>query len=238
MVNTCTGIINVISQCIPNWQCRQPLDGYEHDINNCGIADRLNSACNPPPPPLQTAVAIVVKDSITGMGILGASVSIDGIGTVFSDQNGVAYFPVVYLQSYAISITKSGYNNYNSTISVTQTGSQIFDAYLTAPPPPCIPNWQCEPGQTGYETDGCGNRRLNSACNPPPQPTPPPGAIRITASNAPVGTVVCWYSVLLGRKILGTVTGWSYYNFCVTLDIPGGAVMLCDLTNIYLGACP
>lgn len=25
-------------------------------------------------------------------------------------------------------------------------------------------NWQCEPGQTGYEIDGCGNRRENPAC--------------------------------------------------------------------------
>ncbi|VVB59740.1 Right handed beta helix region [uncultured archaeon] len=36
------------SACTPNWQCRQPLDGYEHDANNCGSADRLNSACNAP----------------------------------------------------------------------------------------------------------------------------------------------------------------------------------------------
>ncbi len=29
---------------------------------------------------------------------------------------------------------------------------------------PCTPNWQCESGQTGYETDGCGNRRANPTC--------------------------------------------------------------------------
>ncbi len=34
--------------CVPNWQCRQPLDGYEHDVNNCGEPDRLNVACNIP----------------------------------------------------------------------------------------------------------------------------------------------------------------------------------------------
>lgn len=28
----------------------------------------------------------------------------------------------------------------------------------------CVPNWQCEPGQTGYEMDGCGNVRANPAC--------------------------------------------------------------------------
>lgn len=31
----------------------------------------------------------------------------------------------------------------------------------------CIPNWQCELPLNGYENDGCGNRRLNSSCNPP-----------------------------------------------------------------------
>lgn len=30
----------------------------------------------------------------------------------------------------------------------------------------CVPNWQCELPLNGYEADGCGNRRLNSACNP------------------------------------------------------------------------
>jgi len=36
---------------------------------------------------------------------------------------------------------------------------------------PCIPNWQCEQPLNGYEADGCGNRRLNTTCNP--QPIPP-----------------------------------------------------------------
>jgi hypothetical protein len=36
-----------ITTCIQDWQCRQPLDGYEHDINNCGESDRLNPDCNP-----------------------------------------------------------------------------------------------------------------------------------------------------------------------------------------------
>ncbi len=30
----------------------------------------------------------------------------------------------------------------------------------------CVPNWQCETPLNGYENDGCGNRRLNTACNP------------------------------------------------------------------------
>jgi hypothetical protein len=35
----------------------------------------------------------------------------------------------------------------------------------------CVPGWLCEPGQTGYEIDGCGNRRTNPACNPSPAGT-------------------------------------------------------------------
>lgn len=31
-------------------------------------------------------------------------------------------------------------------------------------PPSCVPNWQCEQPSNGYESDGCGNRRANSAC--------------------------------------------------------------------------
>lgn len=32
---------------------------------------------------------------------------------------------------------------------------------------PCVPDWQCETPLDGYEFDGCGNRRLNTTCNPP-----------------------------------------------------------------------
>ena len=28
----------------------------------------------------------------------------------------------------------------------------------------CIPDWQCEQPLNGYESDGCGNRRLNTNC--------------------------------------------------------------------------
>jgi len=32
--------------------------------------------------------------------------------------------------------------------------------------PPCTLNWVCELPLNGYESDGCGNRRLNIECNP------------------------------------------------------------------------
>jgi hypothetical protein len=28
----------------------------------------------------------------------------------------------------------------------------------------CVPKWLCEPGLTGFEADGCGNIRANTAC--------------------------------------------------------------------------
>jgi len=31
---------------------------------------------------------------------------------------------------------------------------------------PCVPNWQCDIPLNGYESDGCGNRRYNTACEP------------------------------------------------------------------------
>ena len=33
--------------CIPDWRCRQPLDGYETDVNQCGESDRYNENCEP-----------------------------------------------------------------------------------------------------------------------------------------------------------------------------------------------
>lgn len=38
----------------------------------------------------------------------------------------------------------------------------------------CVPVWRCESPANGYENDGCGNRRLNVACNQIQPPTPPP----------------------------------------------------------------
>ena len=40
-----TKYYSIVSPCVPDWQCRQPLDGYETDINNCGDPDRYNEDC-------------------------------------------------------------------------------------------------------------------------------------------------------------------------------------------------
>jgi len=43
-------ICSGISTCVPSYigMCRQPLNGYEYDVNNCpGSVDKINSVCNP-----------------------------------------------------------------------------------------------------------------------------------------------------------------------------------------------
>ncbi len=54
-------VTTTLVSCIPNWVCRQPLDGYEHDTNNCGTPDRLNSVCNATP---------VAEEGMGGIGML------------------------------------------------------------------------------------------------------------------------------------------------------------------------
>lgn len=33
--------------CTPNWQCRQPRNGYEYDANYCGAPERFATRCSP-----------------------------------------------------------------------------------------------------------------------------------------------------------------------------------------------
>jgi len=40
-----------LPDCIPNWQCEQPLNGYEYDTHNCGEPRRLNPICSNCPTP-------------------------------------------------------------------------------------------------------------------------------------------------------------------------------------------
>lgn len=44
-----SAVVTVTEQaCTPNWQCEQPLNGYETDLNDCTAPNRrLNSVCNP-----------------------------------------------------------------------------------------------------------------------------------------------------------------------------------------------
>lgn len=52
-IDYCTQVSNAIivivmeTGCTPNWQCRQPVNGYEYDANYCGAPERIASRCNP-----------------------------------------------------------------------------------------------------------------------------------------------------------------------------------------------
>ncbi len=66
-----------------------------------------------------------------------------------------------------VKLTFPGYLDFIQTVTVVVGETSYMNAILV-PISGCIPNWQCEYPLNGYENDGCGNRRLNSACNPPP----------------------------------------------------------------------
>lgn len=105
----------------------------------------------------------------------GAQIFIDGVewwpGAVTAADG--ATFRGIPPGTHTYELRKSGY------ISATGT----FDLALNTPvtisntlySTSCVPNWQCEPGQTGYEVDGCGNRRENPLCLPL-------GSIKLTTS--------------------------------------------------------
>jgi len=51
-IDYCTKVSNAVivtileEGCTPNWQCKQPLDGYEYDANYCGQSERAASRCD------------------------------------------------------------------------------------------------------------------------------------------------------------------------------------------------
>ncbi len=51
----------------------------------------------------------------------------------------------------------------DSCLPTNKTDTSYCDITTT---PTCTPTWVCEIPLNGYENDGCGNRRLNSACDP------------------------------------------------------------------------
>lgn len=52
-IDYCTKVSNAVmvtvleKECTSNWQCKQPLDGYEYDANYCGGIEKIASRCNP-----------------------------------------------------------------------------------------------------------------------------------------------------------------------------------------------
>lgn len=67
------------------------------------------------------------------------------------------------LGTHAYKLVLSGYQYSTGTVVLgTGQGASISKTMT----PVCIPNWVCEQPLNGYETDGCGNRRQNTECNP------------------------------------------------------------------------
>ena len=131
--------INIIAPpCIPDWQCREPLDGYEHDINNCGEADRLNPDCNP----------ICIPEWICEIPLNGYES--DGCGNTRLNPICNPCIP-----NWVCELPLNGYEN-----------DGCDNRRLNPDCNPCIPNWTCDIPLNGYESDGCGNTRLNPICNP------------------------------------------------------------------------
>ena len=135
--------------CVPAWKCELPLNGYEND--GCGNR-RLNPACNPPQ----------VGNISLASTPPGAEIFLDGHDQGAVTPNTVSSVPV---GTHAYTLKLAGYNDYTGSIDVALNQTATVSAALI---PACVPVWKCELPLNGYENDGCGSRRLNTACNPLP----------------------------------------------------------------------
>lgn len=66
------------------------------------------------------------------------------------------------LGTHAYRLVLDGYTTVTGSIDLLSGQGQTVSTDLT----PCTPAWQCEQPLNCYESDGCGNRRYNSACCP------------------------------------------------------------------------
>ena len=160
--------------CTPVWVCESPLNGYEAD--GCGNR-RANPACNPP----QGNISFVSTPPGAGIFIDGTD---QGVKTPTTAMNVTA-------GDHTYVLKLAGYNDYSGTVSVVTGQTATVSAALI---PTCVPAWKCEIPLKGYETDGCGNRRANPACNPPQignisfVSTPPGAGIFIDGAEQGINT--------------------------------------------------
>lgn len=95
----------------------------------------------------------------------GAQIFIDGVewwpGAVTAVDG--ATFRGISPGTHTYELRMAGYQNATGTFELALNTPVIITGNLV---PPCIPNWQCELPMNGYENDGCGNRRVNTICNP------------------------------------------------------------------------
>lgn len=105
MAGNCTGTVSVTEQCIPNWLCEQPLNGYM--VDGCGNR-KADSSCNPPPP----LTSIIISSTPPG-----AEIYFNG-----SDQGQVT--PYTFTNYYTagqltVTLTLSGYQSYTQYVNIT-----------------------------------------------------------------------------------------------------------------------
>lgn len=232
----------LIVACVPVWKCEIPLNGYETD--GCGNR-RANPACNPPQ---------IGNISFTSTPP-GAEIFLDGIDQGVKTPNTVSSIPV---GTHAYMLRLAGYNDYTGSIDVTLNQTAAVTASLIAA---CTPVWNCELPLNGYETDGCSNRRLNPACNPPQTgsisfaSTPPGAEIYIdgadqntktpaTIYDIPIGTHTytlkqTGYNDVTGTANVGTNQTAVASATLIPVSVPGigaGTILVLLLTAGALGA--
>lgn len=148
----------------------------------------------------------------------GAEIFIDGADQGVMTPNTAMNVPAgdhIYVLKLA------GYDDYSGTVSVISGQTASVTTTLIAA---CVPAWKCELPLTGYETDGCGNRRANPACNPPQigsisfASTPPGAEIYIDGADQGVKTPATIFNIPVGTHTY-TLKQTGYIDVTGTVDV-------------------
>ncbi len=107
-------------------------------------------------------ISVLDKTVSFYISIAGNSWSIvlkNSSGAVEASTSGSGYGPQ--------SLTATSYGAHTLELTCNWATSNPCEVCsVNVPAPTCVPAWICEQPLNGYEKDGCGNRRLNPACNP------------------------------------------------------------------------
>jgi hypothetical protein len=128
--------------CVPSWQCKTTLDGYEEDVA-CGLPDRLNPACNAP---------------ISGQGIIINSLPSDMPVVIDRDRSTVWRTPArIYLSPGMHTVGVQGLRGYQSVYAEIDIVANTWTVLLTVLPPISLVKYRCVNGRcveawTGMET--------------------------------------------------------------------------------------
>lgn len=100
-------------------------------------------------------ISIIISHWTIGRDAIIGFLASDGSRTVTGDQAwGWGGYPAVSDEEYKLSVTPYILGWFVAT-----------EVDLCGYVPPCVPSWKCEVPSNGYESDGCGNRQLNSLCD-------------------------------------------------------------------------